>query len=191
MVPLEADELPHAVAVSRGGTHAWMIAKGNAVNSSDGDLQLLEWTGMRWRYRKDALPKGISPKDIVALTATSSGAYFGVTRTQLLVYDGARFLAQPVPKGFEPERLLGTDQAGLWVFGPNQVWRYREGVWHSIGVPILHAAAEWLSPTGDLWISGSNINVWQAIHDSDPIDLSAAAAQMVRLVPLPAPKAPR
>ena len=169
--------LPQAVAILPGGRHAWLVSDGRSERASS---SLYEWSGVRWRARKDVLPAGVMPADIFALSATASGAYWGLTSTRLLRYDGARFLALPLPVGFSLGALLATDADGVWVFAPHRVWRFYDGAWQTAPLLVDQVDAQWLAPNGELWLAGSTFTA-----DPEPKLESVVVA---RLVPQRAPK---
>ncbi len=138
------------IAVSKGGVHAWALAWQD-------DTHWVEWTGLRWREREDALPEFVYAEDIAALTVDEDGHYYAATPYCLLSYDGSRFVAHPVPQGFQPERLVVSSAYGLWALGPHRAWHLQNGAWSQAELPMAHVNAEWVAPNGILWIAGSSL----------------------------------
>ncbi len=148
------------IAIAKGGVHAWAL-----VGKSDG-ANLVEWTGMRWRERADALPEGVAAEDILAMTVDDEGTYYAATGTCLLIFDGRHFVAHPVPPGFSPELLVATKAHGLWALGSGRAWHYQPPAWSYAVLPMAHVNSEWLAPNGTLWIAGSSVATQDELFSS-------------------------
>ena len=107
MVPTENLErielLLHADA-----NHGWFVIK-------LGRKHLVEWTGVRWRLRDDALPIGIKAKDLLDMSV-AEGTEWAVTKYQLLRFGGVRFEAVSVSQGFAAQSLRAVSARELWTF---------------------------------------------------------------------------
>lgn len=136
------------VAIAKGGVHAWALVEESGTH-------LVEWTGIHWRERADALPVGVSADDIDAMTIDDEGTYYMTTGFCLLVFDGIRFVAHSVPQGFSAKHLVATKAHGLWALGSGRAWHYQPPDWTYVELPMAEVNSEWLAPNGTLWIAGS------------------------------------
>jgi hypothetical protein len=137
-----------SVAIAKGRVHAWALVEESGTH-------LVEWTGIHWRERADALPVGVAADDIDAMTIDDEGTYYMTTSSCLLVFDGIRFVAHSVPQGFSAEHLVASKAYGLWALGSGRAWHYQPPDWSYVELPMAEVNSQWLAPNGTLWIAGS------------------------------------
>ncbi len=162
------------VAIQADATHGWFV----------GGRRLLEWTGLRWRPRNDALPVGTDPQDLLALAA-AEGSVWAVTQGALLRASGARFVRESVPEKFAAKALVAVSAKEVWAFGTGMVYRLRDTQWYVMQVPIA-AGAAWRAPNGELWLAGELLDESRGLEAAAPTLAAPPSVQVLRL----APKAP-
>ncbi len=163
--------------------HGW------TVTNDPNRKYLVEWTGIRWRLRDDALPAGVEAKDLLDM-AVAQGTEWAVTKNQLLRFNGVRFEALSVPLGFDAQELRAVNSHEVWTFAPGVVYRYCDASWQMMRV-ALAPTAQWAAPGGDVWLAGDVLAPTRAKPVSNKqAPARSPAVKVLRLVPA-ANKGPR
>jgi hypothetical protein len=174
---LRSSEFERPVLIMHADSrHGWF------VTSDSNRKYLVEWTGVHWRLRDDALPAGIEAKDLVDMTVAEA-IEWAITKNQLLRFNGTRFEAVSVPVGFEAQTLRAVNGHEVWTFAPGVIHRYREASWQMMKVAVA-PTAQWVAPGGDVWLAGDALAVPQAQPMSGVNAFASPAVKVLRLVPI-------